>query len=78
MSHVAFRPVVLDAGHGDQDAMLVLRDDRLTMVLSCLGEMHGELAGRWFVEAVFADTIRAPHETFATLEAVEAWLVALS
>lgn len=69
---LSFAPVTLDASHGDDRAMLVFRDDRLTAIVSCLGEAHGEVAGRWFVEAVFTDLDTIFDETFATLAEVAA------
>ena len=67
---LAFAPVTLDTRHGDNEAMLVLRDDRLLAIVSRLGEAHGAEAGRWFVEAVFTDLNPAIRETFATLSEV--------
>jgi hypothetical protein len=71
-----FQPATLDTSYGDTHAMLVFRDDRLLAVLSCLGGMHGDLEGKWFVETVFADLPGRIYRTFETLHAFEAWIAA--
>jgi hypothetical protein len=74
----AFRAVQLDADHGDQDAVLVLRDGRLTAVLCRLGPMHDALAGRWFVEAMFAHHPLLNGRTFAAPQDFAASLAPIS
>ena len=72
---LSFQTVTLDTETPDRDAVLVFRDGRLLAVLSCLSDMHGDLAGSWFIEAVFGDTPRSQPQTFETLARLEQWLV---
>ena len=68
-----FEPVRLALEFGDGEAVLAYRDGALVAVLSRLGELHRELAGRWFVEGCFIDIVHHERETFATLSDFEAW-----
>lgn len=66
---VSFEPVRLDAPWGDSDARLALDDGQLFAVLTCLGELHGEIQGQWFVEAAFGERV-AVGQLFTDLDAV--------
>lgn len=74
---VEFLPVELASRHQVDEARLVLRDGRLIAVISKLEESHGELSGRWFVEACFDGIIDCPRETFDDLAAIEQWVDSL-
>ena len=68
---IRFEPVALDAAFGDNDGMLVYCENRLLAVLSCLGPLHDELAGRWFIEASFRELGIVASTTFETLDHLE-------
>lgn len=72
---VEFRPVTLDHGDYDNEAVLVFRSGRLMAVLTCLSEIHGDLQGHWFVETTFTG-VREPFRTFKDLSHAEAWAAA--
>lgn len=74
---VSFEPVVLDSCV-DNEAVLVFREGRLIAVVSRLGELHQELAGRWFVETTFDAGQRTPAHPFRDLSEVESWIGAPS
>jgi hypothetical protein len=61
---VTFEPVELDTAQGDRTGMLVFADGRLLAVLSRLDADHGDLAGRWFVEAAFREISPLPSRTY--------------
>lgn len=69
---LTFQAVTLDTETPDGEATLVFRDGRLLAVLSRLSDIHDDLAGRWFIEAAFGEVPR-PHQTFETLDTLEAW-----
>lgn len=69
---IRFEPVTLDTCFGDNDGMLVYCENRLLAVLSCLGPLHDELAGQWFIEASFRQLAVSSSTTFETLDHVEA------
>lgn len=71
---LSFRPVILDMSFDDQEAVLAFREERLFGVLSHLSGIHGESAGKWYVEVVFANLTEPPRTTFATLEEFEQWV----
>ena len=71
---LTFQAVRLDSSAPDQDARLVFRDGRLLAVATRLSDIHGELAGRWYVEVTFGAVPNMPDRTFASLPDVEAWL----
>jgi hypothetical protein len=54
----------------------VFREGRLLAVLSCLSDIHGELAGQWFVEMDFACLADPRQRMFASLDAAKAHLEA--
>lgn len=70
----SFRNITLDTGDGDDEGVLVLQDNRLVAVLSHLGAMHGDIAGQWFVEAMFGNQLLKPRHTFADPKDFVAWL----
>jgi hypothetical protein len=66
---IRVEPVKLPADFGDDEGVLVFRDDVLLAVLSRLGEMHEDLAGHWYVEAYFPDQNSGhPPVTFRSLK----------
>ena len=66
---IRVEPVTLPGDFGDEDGVLVFWEDRLLAVLSRLGGLHGELTGRWHIEAHFAPQQRSElPDTFASLE----------
>jgi hypothetical protein len=68
---LSFQPIELSTRGPDCDGMLVLSDGRLIAVLSRLSDIHGALAGRWYVEAAFRDLPTTPEETFDSLVSLE-------
>jgi hypothetical protein len=72
---IEVKPVTLPSEVGDEDGMLLFHDGRLIAVLSCLGELHDDLAGRWFVEARFGSPAPGLPETFVSLEEAQSRLV---
>jgi len=74
---ISFQPVTLDVNHGDEAAMLVFRDERLSAIVTRLGAEHGGLAGRWFVETLFTENAGMLHVTLSSLTDLE-WLLARS
>ncbi|HXH16992.1 MAG TPA: hypothetical protein VNJ10_12765 [Sphingomonas sp.] len=71
---VTFQEIVLDVTTGDDEALLVMREGRLVAVLCRLGPMHGDLTGKWFVEAMFAGESPIIRQTFADPDEFSAWL----
>ena len=69
-----FEPVRIDSRVGDDDARLVFAQGRLLAVLVRLSLLHGELEGRWFLEAAFNPFLPQPDGPFATTEDFEAWV----
>jgi hypothetical protein len=69
---ITFEPARLDSAFGDSEAVLALRDGRLFAVLSRLGELHGNLLGHWYVEAVFTVDQEGIGTVFPNLDAFEA------
>lgn len=47
---ITLEPTTLNAIPGDSEGQLARRDGQLFAVLACLGELHQELAGHWYVE----------------------------
>jgi hypothetical protein len=74
MMTALFQEITLDTGDADDRAVLVLRDGRLTAVLSHLSSMHDEMAGMWFVEALFGKPPPKPRHTFSDPDEFVAWL----
>lgn len=71
---IRLEPATLDSECGDSEARLVLRDGRLVAIISCLGDLHGALIGRWFVEAVFGDHPLTIGQMFESPDALAASL----
>jgi hypothetical protein len=69
---ITFEPARLDYAFGDNEAVLAMRDGSLLAVLSRLGELHGNLLGHWYVEAVFTVDQEGVGGVFANLDAFEA------
>lgn len=59
----------------DADGCLVFSDAGLVAVLACLTDMHGEMAGKWFLEAGFGDLHWQKHNVFSDLEAAKDWIM---
>lgn len=74
MMAASFQDITLDTGDGDARAVLVLRDGRLIAVLSHLGAMHDEMAGKWFVEALFGNPPFKARHMFDDPQEFVAWL----
>ena len=71
---LTFQSATLDSDSPDREAKLVFRDDRLLAVLSCLSDIHPDLAGQWYIEAMFGDIAPPLQQTFRTLAEFEAWV----
>jgi hypothetical protein len=71
---IIFQPVTLDGNVYDSDGVLAFRNGRLVAVLTRLSEMHGDLTGQWYMEAMFADDPPPLERTFRSLELFEACL----
>jgi hypothetical protein len=74
MMVIEFKPVKLDSGDHDNDAVLAFRDGRLMAVLTCLSDLHGEFQGQWFLEANFSAPPAPTSHKFVDLDDAEAWL----
>jgi len=71
---LSLQSVTLDTQTSDKEALLVFRDGRLLVVLTRLGDIHCELEGHWFIEAMFGDLpVRHP-PTFNTLDDFRRWM----
>jgi hypothetical protein len=71
--NIALRPISI-AASVDVEGRLVMIDGRLAGVLVLLHqEFHGELGGRWFVEAAFGDFEDGAHKIFASLDDATRW-----
>ena len=66
--------VTLDADSPDREALLVFRDGRLLAVLSHLSDIHPDLQGQWFVEAMFGNVPPRRPQVFETPDRFEEWL----
>ena len=73
MMTVSLDRVRLDTSHGDCDAVLILREGALFGVASRLSASHADLAGRWFVEAMFGDRDRWIGTTFSSEHDLIEW-----
>ena len=71
---LSYKDVTLDNEASDNRALLVFRNGRLLAVLSCLSDLHGELAGRWFIEVFFEGTPTLVGPIFETIAEFEEWL----
>ncbi|MGK2911322.1 MAG: hypothetical protein ACSLE1_16200 [Sphingobium sp.] len=71
---IEFKPVTLDSGDYDNEAMLAFRDGKLLAILTCLSALHGDKEGQWFLETKFADPPEPTSRIFMDLHDAEAWL----
>jgi hypothetical protein len=73
--NLELRHVVI-ADEGGQEGRLVFRDGQLIAVLALLSEAHDDLAGHWYVEAVFGKLANSlsPQPAFKDLHAAQTWL----
>jgi hypothetical protein len=71
---LSYQDVTLANDTPDHQAMLVFRGGRLLAVLTCLGDLHGDLAGQWFIEAIFQGVQPAHTPVFESLPQFEDWL----
>jgi hypothetical protein len=67
---------VIVADEDGQEGRLVFRNGQLIAVLALLSESHDELAGHWYVEALFGTLANSlsPQPAFKDLEAAQTWL----
>lgn len=72
---IQFQPVAV-AIEGDGDGRLIFADGRLTGVAVRLSGEHGDLAGRWFLEAVFGRAQAPTYPVFDALEDIAVWFEA--
>lgn len=70
----AFQNVMLATNDTDDHAVLVMRDGRLAAVLTRLGDMHEDVAGQWFVEAMFGGSPPVLRHVFESPDAFVQWL----
>lgn len=71
---ITFEPVTLDGDIYDSEGVLAFRNGHLLAVLTRLSDLHGDLSGQWYMEAMFADTPPPLERTFRSLELFEASL----
>jgi hypothetical protein len=71
---LSLQPVRVATGSADEEGRLVLAEGQLVAVLTRLSAQHGELAGRWFLEAGFGRLDGPAHPSFADLAAAQAWI----
>lgn len=67
-------PIRLDH-ESDTEGMLVMREGRLTAILTKLSDTHGDRAGEWFVECAFGLSLDS-ELCFADLDQAKIWLAA--
>jgi hypothetical protein len=72
---LSFQPVTLDGDAPDREGTLVFRNGRLLALLIRLEEFHGDLAGKWFVEATFGDVPGGQLPVLENTDAFDRWLV---
>ena len=70
----SFQDITLDTDGTDDRAVLVLREGRLTAILSHLGALHGEKAGMWYLETMFGAPPAMPRHMFEDPKEFVAWL----
>jgi hypothetical protein len=58
----------------DAEGLLVFSDLGLVALLVRLSELHGEDAGRWFLEAGFGELDRHQCPMFPDLDAAQDWI----
>lgn len=67
---------VLMATSEDQEGQLVFVDGRLVAVLTRLSPLHGDQAGRWFLETGYGAAAGPQNPSFPDIDAALAWLTA--
>lgn len=72
-ANVEFRPVKVRI-EGQSDARLAFLDDELIAVLIKLDSTHGDLEGKWYVEAAFNHLEGMREQTFDSLDDVCEWV----
>ena len=75
---ISIEPVLLDTQDGDENGVLIFRIRHLVAVASRLSDLHGELSGSFFIEAVFGPHDRHVGATFATEAELHRWAESLS
>jgi len=73
MMNTSFQEIMLNTDDTER-AVLVLSDGRLMAVLSHLGAMHEDMAGMWYVEARFGDSVPQSRHIFADPQEFVEWL----
>ncbi|WP_380779999.1 hypothetical protein [Sphingomonas sp. R86520] len=71
---LTFQPIRLEFNHGDEDAVLILREGQLVAIAARLGVDHGTAAGEWFVETVFTGALLITGRRYQTLDDIAAIL----
>ena len=74
---ISTQPIVLDTQDGDGSAVLIFRSGHLVAVASRLSDLHGELSGSFFIEAVFGPHDRHLGATFASEAELHRWAESL-
>ena len=73
---VTLQPIPVLTGSIDREGLLLLVDGRLAAVLVRLEDPeHGEMVGKWFLEAGFGH-LAAAEELFDTPDAAATWISA--
>jgi hypothetical protein len=71
-----FQPVTIAGDTQDSEGVLAFDGGSLVAVLTRLSDMHGDMEGRWFIEAMFGDAPPPLERTFETLQVFEDSLAA--
>lgn len=74
---ISTQPILLDTQDGDGNAVLIFRSGQLVAVASRLSELHGELSGSFYIEAVFGPHDRHVGATFDTEAELHRWAESL-
>ena len=69
-----FQPVQVATGSDEAESRLVFDEGALVAVLVQLSDLHGDDAGRWFLEAGFGRVDHPRPPTFADLDEAQAWI----
>ena len=70
---IEFRPVQVRS-EGQSAGRLAFLEDELIAVLIQLDNSHGDLEGKWYVEAAFNHLEPMREQIFETLDEVAAWV----
>lgn len=71
---IRIQPVQIATGSDDRESILVFSDEFLVAVLVRLSALHGQEAGRLFLEVGFGSLDSRVPLSFANLNEVEAWI----